>query len=152
MSVFSLIRFKDAPDEYKPKKATVGASGYDLCAHISVPLKIEPGKRLTVPTGFGVKLDAGWEAQVRSRSGLAHKYGVWVLNSPGTIDSDYTGQIYVILQNSGDDIFFVQPGMRIAQLVFATVSHVLLTLPVNGDLFDDGDDVRGSKGLGSTGV
>lgn len=152
MSSFSLIRFKDAPDMYRPTKATDGASGYDLFAHISSAVRIDPGKRTTIATGFGVRLDAGWEAQVRSRSGLAHKYGVWVLNSPGTIDSDYVGQIYVILQNSSDEPFFVQPGMRIAQLVFATVPNVVLALPVTGVLFDDGDNVRGDKGLGSTGL
>lgn len=152
MSAFELIRFKNAPDKYKPVKATEGASGFDVFANITTPIRIDAGKRATIPTGFGIKLDIGWEVQVRSRSGLAHKHGVYVLNSPGTIDSDYTGQVYVILQNSGDDVFFVQPGMRIAQLVFSAVPNVVLSLPVDGVLLDVDPTARGDKGLGSTGL
>jgi len=102
-----------------PEYATAQAAGLDLRAHLAEPLLLNPGERALIPTGLRMALPPGWEAQVRPRSGLALKQGVTVLNSPGTIDADYRGPVGVILINHGADSFSVQPGERIAQLVFA---------------------------------
>jgi dUTP pyrophosphatase len=102
-----------------PEYATSQSAGLDLRAHLAEPLMLNPGERALIPTGLRMALPPGWEAQVRPRSGLALKQGVTVLNSPGTIDADYRGPVGVILINHGADSFSVQPGERIAQLVFA---------------------------------
>ena len=102
-----------------PEYATSQSAGLDLRAHLAEPLLLQPGERALIPTGLRMALPPGWEAQVRPRSGLALKQGVTVLNSPGTIDADYRGPVGVILINHGADSFSVQPGERIAQLVFA---------------------------------
>jgi len=102
-----------------PEYATSQSAGLDLRAHLAEPLMLNPGERAMIPTGLRMALPPGWEAQVRPRSGLALKQGVTVLNSPGTIDADYRGPVGVILINHGADSFSVQPGERIAQLVFA---------------------------------
>ena len=102
-----------------PEYATSQSAGLDLRAHLAEPLLLNPGERAMIPTGLRMALPPGWEAQVRPRSGLALKQGVTVLNSPGTIDADYRGPVGVILINHGADSFSVQPGERIAQLVFA---------------------------------
>jgi len=102
-----------------PEYATSQSAGLDLRAHLAEPLLLLPGERALIPTGLRMALPPGWEAQVRPRSGLALKQGVTVLNSPGTIDADYRGPVGVILINHGADSFSVQPGERIAQLVFA---------------------------------
>ncbi|MEY4887254.1 MAG: Deoxyuridine 5-triphosphate nucleotidohydrolase [Bacteroidota bacterium] len=102
-----------------PEYATSQSAGLDLRAHLAEPLLLNPGERVLIPTGLRMALPPGWEAQVRPRSGLALKQGVTVLNSPGTIDADYRGPVGVILINHGADSFSVQPGERIAQLVFA---------------------------------
>jgi dUTP pyrophosphatase len=102
-----------------PEYATSQSAGLDLRAHLAEPLLLNPGERALIPTGLRMALPPGWEAQVRPRSGLALKQGVTVLNSPGTIDADYRGPVGVILINHGADSFSVQPGERIAQLVFA---------------------------------
>ena len=107
-----------------PEYATVGASGADVRANISEPIAILPGQRALIPTGVSVDIPQGYEIQVRSRSGLAAKYGVIVLQSPGTVDADYRGEIRVILANFGEATFIVEPGMRIAQLVVAKVEQV----------------------------
>jgi len=139
----------DNPRFIKPSQATPGSHGFDICAFVSKATSIQPGKIAIIPTDIKLQMPSNVEAQVRSRSGLAAKNGVFVLNSPGTIDSDYTGEVKVILANFGNDVFFVQPGMRIAQLVFANVPTVELVNTSTGDLFTT---ERGSGGLGSTGV
>lgn len=102
-----------------PEYATSQSAGLDLRAHLAEPLLLQPGERALIPTGLRMALPPGWEAQVRPRSGLALKLGITVLNSPGTIDADYRGPVGVILINHGTDSFSVEPGERIAQLVFA---------------------------------
>lgn len=107
-----------------PTYETPGAAGMDLPAAIDAPIVVEPGRFVRVPCGFAVALPVGWEAQVRPRSGLAAKHGVTVLNAPGTIDSDYRGEVQVLLINHGTSPFLVERGMRIAQLVVAPVTRV----------------------------
>ena len=113
-----------SPTASVPDYATVGAAGMDLAAAVAEPLVIEPGAFTLVPCGFAIALPVGFEAQVRPRSGLAAKHGVTVLNAPGTIDCDYRGEVKVILINHGRVPFTVTPGMRIAQMVVASVEHV----------------------------
>ncbi len=132
-----------------PRYETEGSAGVDLCAALApaASLVIEPGARDLVPTGLSISLPAGWEAQVRPRSGLALKHGVTVLNAPGTIDSDYRGEISVILINHGREPFVIRRGTRIAQMIFARYEKVdwaeEATLDVTG---------RGTGGFGSTGT
>ncbi|WP_082192331.1 dUTP diphosphatase [Chlamydia suis] len=130
-----------------PEYATVGASGADVRANISEPIAILPGQRALIPTGVSVDIPQGYEIQVRSRSGLAAKYGVIVLQSPGTIDADYRGEIRVILANFGEATFIVEPGMRIAQLVVAKVEQVSF-VKTNEEL---PATARGTGGFGHTG-
>ncbi|MBL9024038.1 MAG: dUTP diphosphatase [Myxococcales bacterium] len=137
------VRASDVP---LPAYQTTGSAGLDVCADIAEPVVIPPGERRLVPTGLAMALPAGHEAQVRPRSGLALKHGVTVLNSPGTIDEDYRGEVAVVLVNLGQAPFTVERGMRIAQLVVAPVTHVE---PVLVDKLDDTQ--RGSGGYGSTG-
>ena len=129
-----------------PEYQSTGAAGMDLQAVLDVPLEIPPGAFRLVPCGFAIAVPSGYEAQVRPRSGLAAKYGVTVLNSPGTIDSDYRGEVKVILINHGASGFTVTPGMRIAQLVVARVAHVTWS---QADALPDTD--RGEGGFGHTG-
>ena len=131
-----------------PAYETAQAAGMDLRAALAdgEELVLHPGSRFAVPTGFAIALPEGFEAQVRPRSGLAAKNGVTVLNSPGTIDADYRGEISVILINHGEQAFTVTRGMRIAQLVVAPVRTVLLEEKENLD-----DTARGAGGFGSTG-
>ena len=123
-----------------------GAAGMDLEAALDEPMEIPAGEVSLVPCGFAIAVPVGYEAQVRPRSGLAAKHGVTVLNSPGTIDSDYRGEVKVILINHGADAFAITPGMRIAQMVVARVAHVtwdsVEALPDTG---------RGAGGFGHTG-
>jgi dUTP pyrophosphatase len=106
-----------------PRYATTGAAGADLAAATSEPLVIGPGEVLLVPCGFAMAIPDGFEGQIRPRSGLASRHGVTVLNAPGTIDSDYRGEVKVLLINHGREPFTVTPGMRIAQLVVAAVAR-----------------------------
>ena len=122
------------------------AAGLDLVAAFDSPLILAPGKRALVPTGLSMALPAGFEAQVRPRSGLAAKHGVTVLNTPGTIDADYRGEVKVILINLGDDPFEIVRGERIAQIVIAPVLQAELT---EVDILSETE--RGSGGFGSTG-
>jgi dUTP diphosphatase len=139
-------RLRHGQDLALPARATPGSAGFDLRAAVTDPLRLEAGARAVVPTGLTVQIPAGWEGQVRPRSGLARRYGVTVLNSPGTIDSDYRGEIEVLLINLGSQPFVVERGERIAQLVFA---------PVVVAIWQEVDDLessdRGSGGFGSTG-
>ena len=130
-----------------PAYATEHAAGMDLFAAVANDVVIEPGKRKLVPTGLSIALPAGYEAQVRPRSGLALKNGITVLNSPGTIDADYRGEVQVILANMGTEPFTITRGMRIAQMVVAAYSRV--TWDVVSALPESG---RGTGGFGSTGL
>lgn len=129
-----------------PEYATAGSAGADLRADVPDPVTLAPGGRALVPTGLRVRIPEGFEAQVRSRSGLAATKGVAVLNSPGTIDSDYRGEIKVILINLGSEPFRVERGDRIAQLVFAPVVRASFGIVECVD-----ETPRGEGGFGSTG-
>jgi dUTP pyrophosphatase len=131
-----------------PAYQSAHAAGLDLVAAVprQEPVKLPPGARALVPTGFVLELPHGYEAQVRPRSGLALKHGVTVLNSPGTIDSDYRGEVMVLLVNLGGETFLVQRGDRIAQLVIAPVAQVEI---VAVEVLDATE--RGESGFGSTG-
>jgi len=131
-----------------PAYETGGSAGMDLRAAVpeDAPVTLEPGARALVPTGLKIALEAGYEAQVRPRSGLALKHGLTCLNSPGTIDSDYRGEVGVILINHGQDPFVIRRGERIAQFVIAR--HEQATLVEVGVL---DETARGAGGFGSTG-
>ena len=130
-----------------PSYATIGSAGADLRAAVGTPLVIQPGERALVPTGIAMALPANHEGQVRPRSGLAVKFGLTVLNAPGTIDSDYRGEIMVPLINLGAEEFVVEHGLRIAQLVIAPFHQA------DFHLVDDLEDTaRGDGGFGSTGL
>ncbi len=130
----------------EPSYQSAGCAGADLRAALPGELVLEPGQRAAVPTGLRLQIPAGYEAQVRPRSGLALEHGVTVLNSPGTIDADYRGEIKVILINLGHERFTVRPGDRIAQLVFAAA--VRAEFERRPRL---ADSARGEGGFGSTG-
>ena len=142
--VKKLPHFHDLP---LPAYATAAAAGCDLQAAIAEPVTLAPGERRLIPTGLAIALPIGFEAQIRPRSGLALKQGVTVLNSPGTIDADYRGEIGVILINLGQEPVVIERGMRIAQMVIGR--HETTVFAVVDDL--DTTD-RGSGGFGSTGV
>lgn len=129
-----------------PSFATVNSAGADLRAHLENPVTLGPLERTIVGTGLKIALPEGFEAQVRPRSGLAAKHGLTVLNSPGTIDADYRGEIGVILVNLSNEIFTVNPGERIAQLVIAKYEQALWE---PSDSLDETE--RGAGGFGSTG-
>lgn len=130
-----------------PTYVTAGAAGMDLFAAVDQPVELQPGAIELIPTGIAIALPEGYEAQIRSRSGLALKYGVFALNAPGTIDSDYRGEIGVILANIGKSPFLIHRGDRIAQMVIAryerAVWKVVDHLP---------NTARGEGGFGSTGI
>ena len=107
-----------------PHYATTGSAGMDLRAHLEVPIHLQPQERILVPTGIYIQLPEGYEAQVRPRSGLAFKHGITCLNAPGTIDSDYTGEVKVLLINHSNKTFVINSGERIAQLVVAPYAQV----------------------------
>jgi dUTP pyrophosphatase len=140
-------RLANARDLPLPASASPGSSGFDLRAAIQEDLVIRPGERLLVPTGLILEVPAGWEGQVRPRSGLALRHGIGILNSPGTLDSDYRGEVGVILINLGEAPFSVKRGDRIAQLVFARVEAVEWE---EADSLEPTD--RAAGGFGSTGV
>ncbi len=140
-------RLTHAGDQPLPDYATAFSAGMDLRAAITEPLEIAPGGRALVPTGLAIALPAGYEAQVRPRSGLALEHGITVLNTPGTVDADYRGEISVVLANFGEASFTVTRGMRIAQMIVSAFAKVaweaVETLPESG---------RGGGGYGSTGT
>lgn len=129
-----------------PSPATAGSAGLDLPAAVSEPLVLQPGERALVPTGFAIELPEGCEGQVRPRSGLAIRHGITMLNTPGTIDEDYRGEVKVIVINLGQEPFTIERGMRIAQLVVAQVVRLDVL-----EVADLGDTDRGAGGFGSTG-
>lgn len=143
----SIKRLPHAQDLPLPSYASAQAAGMDLCAAIAQDVVIEPGRRALVPTGLAIALPPGFEAQVRPRSGLALKNGLTVLNTPGTIDADYRGEIGVILANLGDAPYTVTRGTRIAQMIIARHERA-----VWDEVEDLSETVRGAGGFGSTGV
>ncbi len=130
-----------------PEYKTDGAAGADLCAFLDSPVTLLPGKSAMIPTGLFFEIPEGYEIQVRPRSGLAAKNGITVLNTPGTIDSDYRGEVKVILINLGDKDFVINNGDRIAQLIICPVIQAAFT--VTDSLSETS---RGAGGFGSTGV
>ena len=143
----TIRRLPHGADLALPEYASPHCAGLDLVAAVASPVELEAGGRVVVPTGIAVALPQGFEAQIRPRSGLAAEHGITVLNSPGTVDSDYRGEIKVILANLGPAAFTLERGMRIAQMVVAPVSTVVWRevrrLPASA---------RGEGGLGSTGT
>ncbi len=129
-----------------PAPASPGSAGLDLLAAIAEPVTLAPGARLEVPTGLALELPPGWEGQVRPRSGLAARHGVTLANSPGTIDSDYRGEVRVLLVNLGAESVVIERGDRVAQLVVAPVARVEL---VETDRLSETE--RGDGGFGSSG-
>ncbi len=132
-----------------PAYETAGAAGMDLRAAVADdrPLVLLPGRRALVPTGLVMEIPDGFEGQIRPRSGLAFKHGITCLNTPGTIDSDYRGEVKVLLVNLGEEDFLVTRSMRIAQIVFAAVTRAAVE-----ERSLAGDTVRGGGGFGSTGT
>jgi dUTP pyrophosphatase len=130
-----------------PSYATESSSGLDLVAFLEQPLVLEPLMRALVPTGIHIAIPEGFEAEIRPRSGIAHKFGVTVLNTPGTIDSDYRGEVKILLINLGDQPFTINNGDRIAQMIFKSVVAIswksVEELP---------GTIRGHGGFGSTGI
>ena len=146
MTDVQITRLPHGKDLPLPAYQSDLAAGMDLLAAVAEPVTLAPGKRALIPTGVAIALPAGFEAQVRPRSGLAAKHGVTVLNTPGTIDADYRGEVQVILINLGEAAVVIQRGMRIAQMVISRIERAQLretpALPATG---------RGSGGFGSTG-
>lgn len=145
----SLLRLPHGAEIDLPAYETAGAAGMDLRAAVPTdqPMILSPGKRGLVPTGFIFEVPAGYEAQIRPRSGLAFKHGITCLNTPGTIDSDYRGEVKVLLVNLGDEDFIIERGMRIAQMVIAPVTQVAVY-----EVKETNETARGAGGFGSTGV
>ena len=142
--VISIVNWSHHP---LPAYATLGAAGMDLRAFTNQPITLPPLQRVLIGTGMSIALPKGYEAQIRPRSGLALKFGITVLNSPGTIDADYRGEIKILLVNLSDQLFLVQDGDRIAQLIVAKYESVFWKIS------DDLDETaRGKGGHGSTGL
>ena len=139
-------RLTGLPGFSPPAYMSEGAAGMDLCAVLETPLILKPLQRALVPCGFSMELPEGYEAQVRPRSGLAIRHGITCLNSPGTIDHDYRGEVQVILINLGQEPFEIKAGDRIAQMVIHSVERAVIE--VVEDLAESG---RGAGGFGSTG-
>lgn len=146
--VIGLVRLPNGSDLALPAYETAGAAGMDIRAANGRdrPITLVPGERALVPTGFVFEIPEGFEAQIRPRSGLALKHGITCLNTPGTIDSDYRGEVQVLLVNLGDETFVIERGMRIAQMIVAPVVQATIEERALAD-----DTARGSGGFGSTG-
>ena len=144
-----IVRLPHGRDLPLPQYQSAFAAGLDLMAAVpaDAPVEIPPGGRAVIPTGVAIALPPGSEGQIRPRSGLAARHGVTVLNTPGTIDADYRGELQVILANIGSDLFVVSRGMRIAQLVIAPIQHAELVESSSLDATE-----RAAGGLGSTGL
>lgn len=149
MNELSVVRLPHAEGLELPAYETADAAGMDLRAAVSVDegLLLTPGERCLVPTGLIMEIPSGFEGQIRPRSGLAYKNGITCLNTPGTIDSDYRGEVMVLLINHGTESFAIERGMRIAQMVIAPVTRVNV---IESSLAGDTD--RGTGGFGSTGT
>ena len=147
MSPIPHIRFRRLrPAAVLPRYMSEGAAGMDLASAADAPIGIAPGQRLGVPTGWSMELPPGYEAQVRPRSGLSLRHGVTVVNAPGTIDSDYRGEIVVLLVNLGQEAYTIAPGDRVAQMVIAQVARA--TIEEAAEL---SQTARGTGGFGHTG-
>jgi dUTP pyrophosphatase len=142
-----IMRLPGNEDIPLPTKMSAAASGFDLHAAVSEPVALGPGERRLIPTGFALSMPIELEAQIRPRSGLAYKHGITTLNSPGTIDADYRGEVKVLLINHGQETFSIDRGDRIAQMVFQLVPAIQLQ-PVTELI----DTERGSGGFGHTGT
>ena len=142
-----IVKLVNTSNNPIPAYATEQSAGMDLRANLESPVTLNPGERKLIPTGLHIQLPAGYEAQVRPRSGLALKKGITVLNSPGTIDADYRGDIGVILYNASDSPFVVENGERIAQMVVTRYEQVEFNLVKTLD-----ESSRGEGGFGHTGV
>ncbi|MFT3700551.1 MAG: dUTP diphosphatase [Kofleriaceae bacterium] len=134
------------PDAVMPRYMTAAAAGLDLCAAIDEPVTLEPHSRAAISTGLAMAIPAGYEGQVRPRSGLAREHGVTLVNSPGTVDSDYRGPVTILLINHGAQPVTIRSGDRIAQIVIAPVVQAELQ-----EVSDLDETARGSGGFGSTG-
>jgi dUTP pyrophosphatase len=147
--ILNLIRLPNGEGLDLPAYESKGAAGMDLRAAVdeAAPLTLLPGKRALVPTGFIFEIPENFEGQVRPRSGLAFKHGITCLNSPGTVDSDYRGEVKVLLVNLGEEPFVISRGMRIAQMVIASVTQARVA-----EITEASETVRGAGGFGSTGV
>lgn len=141
-----ILKLPGNEDVGLPRKMSEQASGYDLFAAVEEELTLEPGQRALVPTGIALAMPDGLEAQIRPRSGLALKHGITCLNTPGTIDADYRGEIKVLLINLGQEAFTIARNERIAQMVFQTVPSVAV---VHVETLDETE--RGAGGFGHTG-
>ncbi|MEC0183337.1 dUTP diphosphatase [Paenibacillus peoriae] len=146
LTYVEINRLEGNEDIELPRKMSELASGFDLYAAVQDELVLEPGKRCLVPTGFAIAMPAGLEAQIRPRSGLALKHGITCLNTPGTIDADYRGEIKVLLINLGEESFTITRNERIAQMVFQAVPEVELK-----QVDQLSETVRGAGGFGHTG-
>ena len=133
-------------DVILPKYQTIGSSGADICAYINKPVVLEPYKTTLIETGLFIEIPSGYEVQIRSRSGLALRNGIIVLNSPGTIDSDYRGEIKIILFNTSSVEYTINPGERIAQMVLSKIEKI------NFVLSSLSSTQRDASGFGSTGL
>ena len=142
------VRPNEDGDIAVPAAQTSGAAGLDLPAAVPTTVVLQPGEFLTIPTGFAVEIPAGFEGQVRPRSGLAARHGITLLNSPGTIDADYRGEVKVIVINHSKEPFMIERGMRIAQMVIARVVNDVQVIEVN----ELSGTQRGAGGFGSTGT
>lgn len=142
-----IVKVVNASGRELPAYATPLSAGMDLRAALDAPVELKPLERALVPTGLYLQIPAGYEAQVRPRSGLAAKHGITVLNTPGTIDADYRGEIKVILVNLSHQPFTIEPGERIAQMVFARCEQATLEAVEALD-----ETQRGAGGFGSTGL
>jgi dUTP pyrophosphatase len=140
-------RLEGNEDIAVPRKMSEWAAGFDLQAAVSEPVVLQPGERKLIPTGFSMAMPMELEAQIRPRSGLAYKHGITCLNSPGTIDADYRGEVKVLLVNLGAEPFAITRGERIAQMVFQVVPQVTIE-----EAEELPDTVRGAGGFGHTGV
>lgn len=142
-----IVRVINRSKHELPQYATELSAGLDLRAHIDAPIELNPLERALVPTGLFIELPEGYEAQIRPRSGLAFKYGITVLNSPGTIDADYRGELKVLLVNLSNATFMIQDGERIAQMVVAKHEHIAWEQTTSLD-----QTIRGEGGFGHTGT
>ena len=140
-------KLSHAVDLKLPSYESSHAAGMDIRAALDAPLTLNPGERALVPTGFQMALPEGYEAQIRPRSGLAYRNGITMLNTPGTIDSDYRGEVKVLAINHGNEMFTINHGDRIAQMIIAPVQQMFVE-----EVEELPDSERGSGGFGSTGI
>ncbi|MDG0793596.1 dUTP diphosphatase [Cohnella ginsengisoli] len=147
MYPIQLKRLPGNEDVPLPRRMSEWAAGFDLHAAVAEPVVLAPGERALIPAGFAMAMPAELEAQIRPRSGLAYKHGITCLNSPGTIDADYRGEVKVLLVNLGQQPFAIERGERIAQMVFQRVPQVAIE-----ETDELPDTVRGAGGFGHTGV